>query len=52
MPRPMGRVVDGACADLPLPPLGRVRLRPAARGDSRPRRLGAAVALWSLALPV
>ena len=33
-PRPVGRDVDGRCADLPLPSVGRLRIRSAAAGDS------------------
>src|SRR5208337_2215948 len=50
--RRLGRGVDGRCAHLSLPSLGRLGIRSAASGDSCRRVLDAAVALRSLALPL
>ena len=48
-PWPLGRLLDGAGACVPLPPLGRLRLRSAARPASAHRLMGATLALWTLA---
>src|ERR1700722_14225644 len=49
-PRPLGRLLDGVGAGVPLPPLGRLRLRSHARSASPERLMGATLALWTLAL--
>src|SRR3984957_17061563 len=49
-PWPLGWLLDGAGARVPLPPLGRLRLRPAARPVSHEGLMGAALALRTLAL--
>src|SRR5271156_3306521 len=47
--RPLGGLLDGGCARLPLPPVGRRRLRSAARSAVPRRLVGSALALWALA---
>src|SRR5271166_3608579 len=47
--RPLGGLLDRSGASLPLPPVGRLGLRSAARSAPRRRLLGAALALWGLA---
>src|ERR1700733_16208196 len=47
-PRPLGGLLDGRGACVPLPPLGRLRLRSAARSAAHGRLMGA-LALWTLA---
>src|SRR3984885_7326680 len=49
-PRPLGRLLDGVGAGVPLPPLGRLRLRSHARSAPPERLMGATLALWTLAL--
>src|ERR1700735_5451971 len=49
-PWPLGRLLDGPCAGVSLPSLGWLRLRSAARPASHKRLMGAALALWTLAL--
>src|SRR5271165_6295623 len=48
-PWTLGRRLDGRRADLPVPPVGRLGLRSAARGVARRRELGAALEVWPLA---
>src|SRR5271155_2691295 len=49
-PWPLGGLLDGAGARVPLPSLGRLRLRSSARSASHGRLMGSALALWALAL--
>src|ERR1700729_3494918 len=49
-PWPWARRLDGLGARVPLPPVGRLRLRPAARSACPQRLMGAALAVWALAL--
>src|SRR3984957_17373667 len=49
-PWPLGGLLDGRGARVPLPSLGRVWLRPAARSAAHGRLMGATLALWTLAL--
>src|SRR5271169_3681780 len=49
-PRPLGGLLDGPGAGVPLPPLGRLRLRSHARSASPEGLMGATLALWTLAL--
>src|SRR5271156_4904583 len=48
-PRPLGGLLDGRGAYVPLPPLGWLWLRSAARPASAYRLMGATLALWTLA---
>jgi hypothetical protein len=48
-PRPLGGLLDGRGARVPMPPLGWLWLRPAARPASHEGLLGSALALWTLA---
>src|ERR1700729_3452006 len=43
-PRPLGGLLDGRGARVPMPPLGRLRLRSSARSYSHGRLMGSALA--------
>src|SRR5271170_6774829 len=49
-PWPLGGLLDGLGARVPLPSVGRLRLRSAARPAPPDRLMGATLALWALAL--
>ena len=49
-PRSLGGLLDGCGARVPMPSLGRLRLRSSARPASHGRLMGSALALWTLAL--